>query len=341
MVSPLKTWQHQEPKGLWPALGGLAVVAHVGAIGLSLPYVMELMRPAGSRSVVVPIELIEVASAAPVDSVSDDLASSDLASDGSASDDSVSQETPTESNPESSSESNLESDSLDTSEPREAETPSALPTDSTLLSSESAAITEQTPPEQTQPEQTQPEQTQSEQPASTDPSTEAPAASTPAADSEASPEQETPLPTAPGDQPLPLPENSTGENAADKVAYLSVVDHSYVPTELLADVADTPPALDYSGATSLEATPQETGCGPVDFSQGQVTYRAVVGPDGRLRSAIPWTGSIEPRSISESESAIACLLAAANFSFTPAYVQGTAVANDSLLLTISVVESQP
>ncbi|MGB3293857.1 MAG: hypothetical protein WBB01_12790, partial [Phormidesmis sp.] len=62
MVSPLQTWQHSEPKRLWLALGGLSVLVHIGLLGLSLPYLLELMARGGSRSSAIapPIELVLV-----------------------------------------------------------------------------------------------------------------------------------------------------------------------------------------------------------------------------------------------------------------------------------------
>jgi len=338
MISPLKTWQHSEPKGLWPALGGLAITAHVGVLGLSLPYVMQLMQPAGSPAAVVPIELIDVDSAelvnsTPVESLADEA--STVPTDSVLTDRSLPQNDDTAPVATSSSESIASQPKVSELETSEFKTPE-------LETSEPETPELETAPERTNPIEPPPADETDSDPNPTEPSP----ASTETAPSPAtenlpeSPQTEEPLAALPGEQSLPLPEDSTGENAAAKTAYISVVDHSYVPTELLVDVADTPPALDYSAVTSLSATPQDLGCGEVDFSQGQVTYRAVVSPEGTLRSAAPWTGSIEPQSLSASEGAIACLLTAAGFSFTPAFTDGAAVANDSLLLTIDIVESQ-
>ncbi|MGC1217709.1 MAG: hypothetical protein WA883_09555 [Phormidesmis sp.] len=326
MVSPLKTWQHSEPKGLWPALGGLAVTAHVGVLGLSLPYVMQLIQPAGSPAAVVPIELIDVDSAesinsTPVESLADEAST-----------------VPTDSVPTDSS--LPQNDDTAPAAASSPESQASKPKTSELETSELETSELETAPERTNPIEPPANETDSSSNPAEPSQTSTETASPPATENLPKSPQEEPLTALPGEQSLPLPEDSTGENAAAKTAYISVVDHSYVPTELLADVADTPPALDYSAVTSLSATPEDLGCGEVDFSQGQVTYRAVVSREGTLRLATPWTGSIEPQSLSASESAIACLLTAAGFSFTPAFTDGTAVANDSLLLTIDIIESQ-
>lgn len=64
MISPLQTWQHQDPKGLWPVLSGLAFLAHVGVIGMSVPYLLEWQASEKqSSAVTIPIELVAIAPA--------------------------------------------------------------------------------------------------------------------------------------------------------------------------------------------------------------------------------------------------------------------------------------
>ncbi|MEM6448706.1 MAG: hypothetical protein AAF703_00155 [Cyanobacteria bacterium P01_D01_bin.105] len=62
MVSSLKLWQHPQPKRLWPILSGLSVLAHIGILGLSLPYIMELIESEGSSasSSAIPIEFVVI-----------------------------------------------------------------------------------------------------------------------------------------------------------------------------------------------------------------------------------------------------------------------------------------
>lgn len=77
MISPLRTWQHQDPKGLWPALGGLALLVHVGVIGASVPYLLSWQVASEQRSqAAIPVELvagapIESASSIPIESESE------------------------------------------------------------------------------------------------------------------------------------------------------------------------------------------------------------------------------------------------------------------------------
>ncbi|MEL7333103.1 MAG: hypothetical protein AAFN12_12710 [Cyanobacteria bacterium J06560_2] len=324
MVSPLKTWQHQEPKGLWPALGGLAVVAHVGVVGLSIPYVLRLMQPDGTSSVsVVPIELIDVESpqfdassataepiqppvqpatevlkkAEPVTSASDNVLSAQSAS----------------------------SVSTPPTEAKQAESPT------------SESPVQQTEPPGSEPAPAEPSETSPEP----SPSEETPPADNstpPVAEPEPVPDPQEPS-VLPGEDSLPAPEETAGSENTAQVAYLKLADHSYVPEEFFQDVPDTQPSPNYEAVTSLEVNPESLGCGRVDFSQSQVTYRVTVGLDGTLRSAIPWTGSQEAQAMSEGESAIACLITNAGFTFTTATTDGSAVANSDLLLTLDLIES--
>ena len=63
MISPLQTWQHREHKSLWPAIGSLAVLMHVGAIGMSVPYLLSWQASSEqSDAAAIPIELVTVAS---------------------------------------------------------------------------------------------------------------------------------------------------------------------------------------------------------------------------------------------------------------------------------------
>ncbi|MFK8182847.1 MAG: hypothetical protein AB8B99_05690 [Phormidesmis sp.] len=63
VISPLQLWPHPQPKRLWPMLGGLSVLAHIGALGFSLPYMIDLMQSANSStgSTSIPIELVDAA----------------------------------------------------------------------------------------------------------------------------------------------------------------------------------------------------------------------------------------------------------------------------------------
>lgn len=364
MVSPLQTWTHREPKGLWPALGGLAVVAHVGVLGLSLPYILTLMQPSGVQSAaVVPIELIEVDMADSVDSVESSAEP--------------------ESRPVSTAESTAEvptsgatSQPMQTSpsNPVTASTPPSSADSNVLTADDQLVVAKaEDPPSAGQveesanqdrlpvePEATSPSELPSELPedaqnsgspgieptlpdAPTEPNESGlPEFDLPAVEPPSPapiPEEDDTPPVVPGEDALPVPEASDEGDGTEQQAYLNIVNHEYVPEELLRDVTDTPPAPMYEAETSVTLKPRDIGCGQVDFAQRQVMYRVVVRPDGSLQSAVPWTGSIEGRSLSEEESAIACLLVSAGFSFTPATTDGEPVLNDNLILAIDIIES--
>ncbi|MEL6468084.1 MAG: hypothetical protein AAFQ74_00015 [Cyanobacteria bacterium J06623_4] len=361
MISPLQTWAHREPKGLWPALGGLAVVAHVGVLGLSLPYVLTLMQPSGAQSsVVVPIELIEVdadvaTSTGP--SVEPDFEpSAEPKTSPSPTRDSTSETPPAQPPPSTSAAPPAPAN------PATAEDILTTDDQPVVAQNETASDTTdtETPVDQdeptAEPETTPPDEVPDESPGSNTPEEEPDLLSEPTEPDdferpdaelpEEEPQKPEPIaeeddtpPVVPGEDLLPTPEeNNQGDDAAQQ-AYLNIVGHEYVPEDLLRDVTDTPPAPLYEAVTSVTLQPRDVGCGQVDFAERQVTYRVVVRPDGSLQSAVPWTGSIEGRSLSEGERAIACLLVSAGFSFTPATTDGQPVLNDNLLLTIDIIES--
>ncbi|MEL6900248.1 MAG: hypothetical protein AAFP07_04795 [Cyanobacteria bacterium J06606_4] len=361
MVSPLQTWAHREPKGLWPALGGLAVVAHVGVLGLSLPYVLTLMQPSDAQSAaVVPIELIE--------------AEADVATPTEPSvepDPNPSAEPRTAPSPARESASGPPSAQPPSSTSAEPPTPTnPAATEDILTADDPPVVAQDEPPSDTtgtetpvepdeppaEPETVPPDEEADESPDSDTAEEEPDLPSEPAEPDdlelpdadlpEEEPQEPAPIteeedtpPVVPGEDLLPTPEeNNQGDDAAQQ-AYLNIVGHEYVPEDLLRDVTDTPPAPLYEAVTSVTLQPRDVGCGQVDFAERQVTYRVVVRPDGSLQSAVPWTGSIEGRSLSEGERAIACLLVSAGFSFTPATTDGQPVLNDNLLLTIDIIES--
>ncbi|MEO0646197.1 MAG: hypothetical protein AAFZ17_08600 [Cyanobacteria bacterium J06650_10] len=335
MVSPLKTWHHPQPKGLWPAVTGLAVVTHIGILGLSLPYALNLMRSGESQVAnFVPVELIEVD---PVDVVEDIEA--DAPSDVT--------ETKNRAAVESTAQPTTATPNNVLTTPTKTEDVSAVPVPEveTKLGAESSAGPEVEPEleKDTQPE-TESSSTDDTAPASTPEPVNEPASSenyesnvessTPS--EENSPEVTEP-PVIPGDQALPTPgEGGTAPSSA-QMAYVRVVGHSYVPKELRRDIADTLPEPDAYPDVQLDS--ESVGCGRIDFPAGQVAYRVVVDPTGAVRQALPWNGGIEGVQMNEGESAIACLIESAGFGFTSATSAGTPVANSDLILTLDVIES--
>lgn len=363
MVSPLQTWHHHEPKGLWAGLSGLAVVAHIGILGFSLPYLLRITQPIGEGfTAIAPIELIEVdaktsfkptettsqTSQSPATEAINEASEADAASSSvnrpaalSATGDSATATSPpipgdtvgsppeqrpiTPTTPRNASPNNEQGSNR--SEGGSTQTPSEPGSEDSDVGDEESngAGSPTTPGSSEDP----PGSTSS--PGSSGESSGATPNSPP--DSDASP------PVIPGNPSLPEPSSTPGEVSDNQRTYLSVTSHGYVPESLQRDLVDTPPELIYGGKTSLEANPVDLGCGQVDFSLTQATYRVTIGADGALLSAIPWTNSIEAQPMSSSERAIACLLESADFSFTPALQDGSPVANSNLLLTIEVIES--
>ena len=343
MVSPLKTWHHQEPKALWPALGGLALLTHIGVLGLSLPYVLTIMQPSKeSTAVSIPIELIEVKSTA---------ASTDSRSP-------LTESTNTSPAPTSQSTESLATrpPRIQPSEPATSAAPDNILTspndptpvaqiqqpkpESTTQDSEDSTAQPVTPeetPSTGTPNLNTSENSTSENNISENGGSEANSAES-TSEGESS---ETGPATLPSDGPtLPTPDADREEIDGKQVAYLSLVSHSHIPdSDLLTDIADSPATPIYEAINGIELSPQDVSCGEVSFSQSQVTYRVEVSPQGVLRDAVPWTGSIEPYSMSEEEEAISCLIVSAGFQFNPAIKDGGPVANSNLLLTIDIIES--
>jgi hypothetical protein len=319
MVSPLTIWQHPQPKYLWPVLGGLSVLAHVGVLGMSLPYMLTLMQSSGSvaSSSTIPIELVS----------GEDLAqtTSDFSTDREARDEQAESE-PVEAASQSDVAVNSEDSSLEASisdaELDVAEPLSSRPTMSEYNNNQ----TENSPRDSNSPENQQTSQGSS---------------------SPAIPENQSSEPANSGDIPSidatgnPLAEpgaTSGGSAGTDQVTSLTIVGSLEVPTQLQRDVADTPPKL-ISDLSTTSWRPQSLGCGRVDFFQSTGTYKMTVNADGSLNQVTPWTDGIE-RALTESESAIACLLESADLRFEPALLEGQPVFNDNLLLTVEIIELQ-
>lgn len=348
MVSPLKTWQHQEPKHLWSALGGLSVMAHIGVLGLSLPYVLELMEPAGDRaSSVTPVELIiteptETSASAdrstpaeqtvtPTDTPANEASSqpsfdpsNELLPQPSVKPSEAPPTKPSEkfnsspeSSPESALESTAESDVADTPKPTQSPEAPAPVSDGDRL--------EANPQRTPAISQTQPTSDSAENGDETTENALPTLPTTPTEPTELPTEPLTEPPIVEGEQ---LPQPASGSEA-EQIAALRVVG-----TEIrsVQDVKDEPPKL-LSSNPSVALQPDTLGCGRVDFSQGALTYRIAVDADNSLRSVTPLTESASAR-------AIACLIESAGFTFEAAIFDGTPVTDDSLLLTVEVVESR-
>ncbi|MEL7512747.1 MAG: hypothetical protein AAGM27_11480 [Cyanobacteria bacterium J06554_3] len=335
MVSPLQTWQHHEPKGLWAGLGSLAVVAHMGILGFSLPYLLDIAQPSGEGfNAIAPIELIEVdaetsfepTAAPPQTSQSPTAAAPSERPETETAANDVNRPSAITSTSDSTSAIAPATGSTTGSPPTpRPSTPGNTSPNNGQGSSRSQGAAPQTPFEpgsgDSESEANESEDNETEEPGSPaapgaqeDPSGSTSPPESSGEPSSSPPESEVSPPVIPGETSLPEPGNTPGSGASDnQQTYLSVTSHGYVPEALQRDLVDTPPELIYGSKTSLEANPLDLGCGRVDFSQTQVTYRVTIGADGALLSAIPWTNSIEAQPMSSSERAIACLLESADF----------------------------
>ncbi|NJM96737.1 MAG: hypothetical protein HC800_05665 [Phormidesmis sp. RL_2_1] len=317
MVSPLQTWQYSEPKYLWPILGGLAVMTHVGVLGLSLPYVLSLMTPSGETQSVVPVELVVVNPA-------DESTGPPTVSANSAG-----LETPL-------SESSIPNDSnSDSTLAKE------LPAKTQKYSDDSVARlrqnSEPSPPQAQQASSNRASDSPTADPVEADPPAADPLTAEPSTshDSSAQPpiegqngSDEDPLPVVEG-QPITPP--NFGDNSSTVQAVALQVTGTQV--NWVTDLKDTAPQL-IDGSDPIALEPDAVGCGKVDFPQEALTYRVDVGADGSLLT-LTRLGS---DTISGPDDAIACLIRAANFTFAPATHEGEPVADNGLLITIGIIE---
>ncbi len=325
------------------------MLAHVGLLGLSLPYVLELMQPSGNRSAALatPIELVVVD---PADEViaptSAPTNPPDTATD--------SAETPNTTTAERSAAQPLPESDPANVEPPEAErrTP-AVPA---VTGDRDSSNSPDSPDAQTpatgesgtadtdsgsseSPEQIDQDQTSLAQDSSAQNPSGGQSEGQDEPDTSVSDSDPVVPPTVPGDQPLESPNQSAGTET-EQAAAISIISHRQVPESLQRDLTDTPPAPIYSeAATAVTLRPSEHSCNRIAFPQPSATYRAAIRPDGTMAQATPWTGG-ESRDLSDSERAIACLLESAGFAFEPARIEGEPVLNDNLLLTIEITESR-
>ncbi len=347
MVSPLQVWKHPEPKGLWPAVSGLAILTHIGILGFSLPYVIEIMQPAqGRQTAAIPVELI-------VEEGATSAISEPSQQESANSSDDSSEESLDSSAGSAAKATSPTADQIETTAPAATEALTSQ-SDSVVSSVEPQARNAQPQNSSTEPVNRNVEQSATKSETSTDPTDLDVADSVSddlysqnsdsqnSSDAPIEPDNQDTLPVLSGDREIPTPDRELAGSDLPQTAYLKIVSHSYVPRSLLQDIATTSPQPIYEEITAVELQPQDVNCERVDFSQSQVTYRITVNKDGSMRDASPWTGSIAERPpLNAEERAIACLLLASGFRFIPATFEGELVVNESLLLTINLIESQP
>lgn len=335
MISPLQIWQHPQPRRIWWILGGLSVLAHVGVLGLCLPYVLEVTQSSRQSQLAeaIPIELV------------------DIAADGQTSTNSTALE---ESTALKSPPAKREQTSVDNLEPVRSAENRIPPSD--FLSTRSsdagsanlgAADSESVDSGSADSGAADSESTESE---SVEDSSSGGSDRTDIPEPPLQPQDSTgedsagtetgEPPVIPGGNPLPAPGESTG-NETEQTVSLSIMGSSEVPEDLQRDLADSPPQLISDGreVAAIPWRPQSLGCGQVDFSQPTGTYKMAVNADGTLDQATLWTEGTS-RPVSEAEAAIACLLENADLQFEPAQLNGEPVFNDNLLLTVEIIELQ-
>ncbi len=320
MILPLQTWQHQDPKGLWPALGGLAVLAHIGVIGMSVPYLLSLREAeAQNTAIAIPIELSVEPSAnsASVDpavehdkpAVSDSQAvvKSAIAPNQEAS---FSARSPTVESLDS--ESSAPPESASEQPDRTAEDQEASASDEVNENNENIANAEET------------ETTENESTAATpeDPSQSITASS------------ENPLPTIKG-KPLTDPaaggDRSTSPQISPKINIVG--DLQYKPGQ---DIPITPPELiDWGDVARAE------DCGTVgaQVTQSSLVYRMRVNlEDGSVEAAsFVSSQGIEPSY--DEDRVIACLIKKIGIKFRPTvFNNNDQKLDDSWLMTVELSE---
>lgn len=335
MVSPLQTWQHLEPKRLWFILGGLSVLAHIGLLGLSLPYVLRLMEPSAAAVSTLPIELITVdpVSGQPIENADSESFSASATS-------TAQPETATATNPPPASNSGDPSPPTDpTSFSNQASTNSPAPTTSpNRETSDTATSPAPTPPSNSQ-RPTRPTQppTETETGSGTGTGEGTGNNSEDASEDGSGDGSSDSLPSLPGSGQL-QPPGSDGTSTTVQVAALRVTG---TRLDAVQDVKEQPPQL-LSSTAAIALEPERVGCDRIDFSSGPLgplTYRVAIDTDNSIRTLTLQTeggSSVSPA----NEGAVACLIRSAGFSFSAAVSDGTPILDDSLLLTLDVIESQ-
>ncbi len=363
MVSPLQTWEYQEPKRLWPVLGGLAVLWHIGILGLSLPYIIELMQASGDGAgySVAPIELVVV---------DPDEASEEALAEPS--------ELPL-SSAEAQSATTADSSTNNEEGDRTGDSAGQIEAAADSLPSSVGQPTNQTMSQTVAQYKSQNGQNAGNTPG-TAPATQTQGVSGSSAQSVANNNAGSNTggtgnggsaisgdggdgndggdgdggdsgnrndgndggvgsSTAIGSgRNLPAAQSGSATTTAT-ATYLSIGDPQEVPEALRRDATDTPPIpKSESLANSILLSLDGLDCGTVDFSQSGATYKLFISEAGTVLNATLWTGGQATGREGEAD-AIACLIEKAGFEFEPATLDGEAVQNDNLLVTVRVDEA--
>ena len=345
MISPLKTWQHKDPKGLWPALGGLAVLAHVGAIGASVPYLLSWQASSEQGSAIaIPIELVATA---PIEAA--DLARS-------APDKSDSSHVQTQRNQVTTAPATA-SKTLENTPNSQAFDLEAIPQSASItnpsnssLSNENKiadSLVEQSNDEQSASNNSSPsEQTSREEsqiPNESEEVSDGAETNTPTGNSQSSdtssqsvvspqisPKDKEPS-TIEGDNSLPAP--STSNEAGQSLQLRVVGTPRHDP---ISDFESAPPEL--SGSRSVEIDPNGKGCRTVGALATGVPliYRIGVNEDGTIYSASLQSGQFGSIAPADDE-AMTCLIVNSGITFELVGDRASRI-DDSLLITFELSE---
>lgn len=333
MILPLQTWQHRDPKGLWPAIGGLAVLAHIGVIGMSVPYLLSLREAeAQNAATAIPIELsVEPSTeSAPTEApptetpVIETLA---IENDKPAVSDrravvesaiapqqvSFSARSHTSKPPPLESPSTPESTSEQPDNPAAPQEKSAENEADKAIEDSETSETPETPDDTSEPSDVIPEN--SSQPS----------------DNSSGGIQE----IASGD-PLPLPPDNS--QVGQSLRIRTVLSPEYDPAEGSTRPGPRPELIDTRDEWLLH--PNEEGCGVVSTltAQSTLTYRVGINPDGTIHEANLLLGQeIAPES--EDAQAVACLIQKMGITFRrPGISEDDESIDDSLLMTFELSE---
>ena len=351
MVSPLKLWQHPQSENIWPLLGGLSVLAHVGVLGLSLPYVLELMQPASSTTATssIPIELVDAreveldsetkiaepafepaaavvdqskvsASESTVDVASSGVQAVQTSLDESESSRESNKRTNKTENPNEAegveAKRSIEGEPAADSSPTQAASPVSDPSSDAPRSSGNVVSGGEVSGNEVSGNETSGNETSSSAPSSSGPSE---------------------LPSIPTSGQTPLSEPG-GYKASPQSASLRISGFKAVPQDYQRDLGETiPRPVAQTTSSAVELEPVAKGCPRLLFSQQTWVYRVAVEADGSVRSANVWRDGAGG-GMSEEERAIACLIEKAGFQFEPALLNGQPKLDDNLLITVDVIE---
>ncbi|PZO22058.1 MAG: hypothetical protein DCF25_03745 [Leptolyngbya foveolarum] len=321
MVLPLQTWQHQDPKGLWPALGGLTVLAHIGVIGMSVPYLLSLREASEQNAAIaIPIELS-------VEPSADSAPAETLA---------IENNQPAVQDSQAVGESAIASNQ-ETGSSARSHTSKSPPVES---SSTPEKISEQ--PNSTADLQEKPAESEGDKAIEDSGTPETPETPEPEAPEPEAPEASSQPPdNSPGDSPQtvngsPLPPPPDNSQVGQSLQMRAVGSPDYDPVE---DFETAPPELidlEYVGLLR----PEEEGCGVVSAlaAQSILTYRIAVSADGTIYGASLLSGqAIAPES-ADAE-AVACLIQKTGIRFSrPNSSEGAKPIDDSLLMTFELSE---